>query len=304
MKCNALIKKGTAILLAANLFTLFPGTAAYADVSAPTGEGRPEAVFQSLAIGNADTMDFNGYPNSCILSDQIYIEYPGSWSLGTNGYCPLMMYKSTEAARTSSSFEDFFDEKLSGTSAEVKQYVENGGINSYLQQVLGVPITDSYQLNLIEDEDIVLIYYLKQDGVTKASIVIWTFGKLSIRAENVASTEDLTMSSGNIMLFPEWDSTDFSSMEAIQAYVDSGNLEACLEPSLGASTWVTAPFQTENHTYLYCEGTNQLHNLAVYIPVTSGKKWIAVFQSYKASQNSNNAYNLRDTYIKTFRLLK
>lgn len=169
-------------------------------------------------------------------------------------------------------------------------------------------VTQEFQFETEQKGDTILVYNLKKDGHSVASIIIWTsFGQISIRSELSAVSFDPASDYGDIMVFPQWKTTDFSSEEAIRSYVAAGSLTELLEPVTGSPAWNNiSAFQTENHQFLYCEGESQSHQIAVYIPVTPAdkEKWVLVFSASKGSQIPGNAFHIRGEIAKSFRVLR
>ena len=273
-------------------------------------EGRelPTLRFREMSLGkDMQRRGENGVPYNRFISDLFYIDYPVFWYAGTDDYCPLMFYYKDPDTAVSKEFVDFTDQNLNGDPAQVAAYVESGGINGYLQQVLGEPITSEYRLVPQEKEDIVLVYSLERNGRTEASIVVWTYGALSIRDEIIYVSYEASKDKGSISIFPEWDETDFSSLDAIGAYIQSGNLNLILEPYLSvAPVWTASTYKTDYHDFYYCVGEADGQRIAVYIPVTPAdhKNWIVIFDVDKNSKEAENAFDMRETFIQTFQALK
>ena len=111
---------------------------------------------------------------------------------------------------------------------------------------------------------------------------------------------------GEILVMQVQDYEDFSSIESIQAFVNSGKLTSRLLFLENEITWNTTPYQTDHHTYLLCEGSCEFLNVTVYIPVVPAhsKKWMVGFQAFVGSEINYNAYKIREDIIKTFKVLK
>lgn len=299
-------KKKVAIATACSLllsaFAFSPALAEGPDTQAPS------VTFEYCAIDSVPgKIGPDGYPYRCLTNDLFYIEYPGSWYFGSNKFCPIVFFNDSEVIKTTHDFETFQDPALIGTEDQVDQYIQGGGIRQYLQQVLNITDFSGCQFDIKTKEDTILMYFLTQGGETVASIVVWTsFGQISIRDERSSISMDPVRDYGHIMVMPALDSEDFSSVEAIQAYVDSGKLNSRLELGTDVLTWTTSPYQTEHHTYLACEGSCDFLSTTVYIPVTPAgtKNWMVSFQAYIDSEISYNAYRIREDIIKTFQVLK
>ena len=158
-----------------------------------------------------------------------------------------------------------------------------------------------------EKGDTILVYSLLQEGKTIASIVVWTsFGQVSIRDERSDISMNPVRDYGEILVMQVQDYEDFSSIESIQAFVNSGKLTSRLLFLENEITWNTTPYQTDHHTYLLCEGSCEFLNVTVYIPVVPAhsKKWMVGFQAFVGSEINYNAYKIREDIIKTFKVLK
>lgn len=302
------LTKCVALIMATAVLAARPAVLAAADTQQGEEREIPTVVFENLSIGTDQNKNGpDGRPLKRIISDLFYIDYPSSWSFGQSDYCSLMFYYQDPSETVSKEFQDFFDDNLNGDPDKVAQYVESGGINGYLKQVLGTTITSEYQLVSQYKEDIVLMYSLQKDGRTEASVVIWTFGKLSIRVENISAPYNPSADYGDVLLFPETDDTDFTSIDAIRAYVEGGNLNFYTEPFIGPEpSWAVSTYKTDFHEFYRCEGETDSHRVAVFIPVTpdSRKNWILVFETHKFSTISDNAYSLRESLAQTFQVLK
>ena len=69
---------------------------------------------------------------------------------------------------------EYFDENLEGSLDQVQAYVEDGGINGFLEEAMGNPVTEDYVFELRErDSDWLLIYDLKKGEKEAAEIIIW-----------------------------------------------------------------------------------------------------------------------------------
>lgn len=301
------MKKKLALLLAGCLlFTAFSSGTAYAEEQSAV---MPDIYFDHCSISPVlNKTGPDGYPYNSLINDLFYIEYPGSWSFGTDDACPIVFFDDSNQQVTTHDFQTFEDSSLIGSEEDIDQYIKGGGINRYLNQVLGITDLSGFTFVIQNKSESILVYSLKKDGKTVASIIVWTiFGKLDIRDERAEVSFNPANDTGDIMVFPVWDSQDFSSIEAIQAFVSSGNLNAYMDPCEGPVTWTSIKaYETEHHQYLLCEGSSDAIKTAVYIPVVpSGmKKWIVGFDSYKESQNPMNAYQIREEIIQSFKVLK
>lgn len=268
----------------------------------------PIVAFEYCGIASVpDKIGPDGVPYRYLHNDLFYIEYPGSWVFGTNSICPIVFYNDSEVSKTVHDFESFHDTALIGTEDQIDQYIQGGGIDQYLKQVLQIQDTAGYQFDTQSKEQTILVYSLKKDGETVASVIVWTApGKLTIRDERSDVSMNPVRDYGHIMVMPVSDSEDFSSMEAIQAYVDSGKLNDRLHLDTTYLTWTTKPFETEYHTYLLCEGSCDFLSTSVYIPVAPAgkKKWMVSFDAYINSEITYNAYQIREDIISTFQVLK
>ncbi len=305
MKSLSLKRKLSAVTTA----TLLLSTMICAPVHATEPEDESPAVyFEYCAIDTVrDKTGPDGYPYRCLVNDLFYIEYPGSWSFGTNNISPIIFFNDSEVTKTNHEFQSFQDAALIGTEDQIDQYIQGGGLNQYFQQVLNLTDFNGLTFYTQEKGDTILVYSLIKEEETIASIVVWTsFGQVSIRDERSGVSMNPVRDYGEIMVMPVHDSEDFSSIEAIQAYVNSGKLTSRLLFEEDEITWTTTPYQTEHHTYLLCEGSCQFENAAVYIPVAPAgtKKWMVGFQAFINSEISCNAYQIREDIIKTFQVLK
>ena len=304
MKKN--LKKASSAFLVCCLLS-----SALATVPALAAEPEDSSLTVSFAYCSIKTIPDktapDGYPLRYLDNDLFYIEYPGSWSFGTSRICPVVFFNHSEMPKTTHEFETFQDSALIGSEDEIDRYIQSGGLNQYLQQVLDISGLTGYQFDVQTKESAILVYSLKKDDETVASIIVWTsFGQVSIRDERPDVSVNPLRDYGNIMVMPVADAEDFSSHEAIQAYVDSGKLNVRLKLDPGMLSWTTKPFQTEYHSYLLCEGSCEFLNTSVYIPVTppGTKNWMVSFDAFKESEITSNAYHIREDIIKTFKVLK
>lgn len=305
MMRKSLIQKLSAAMACSLLLSALTLAPVYA---AESEEETPVVAFEYCGIDFVpDKKGPDGYPYRCLVNDLFYIEYPGTWSFGTNSLCPIVFFNHSEVTKTVHDFETFQDAALIGTADQIDQYIQNGGLAQYLQQVLDISDLSEYTFYTQTREDSLLIYSLLKDGNTTASIVVWTaFGQVSIRDERSDISMDPKRDYGKIMVMPVWDTEDFSSVEAIQAYVDSGELNSRLALDTSLLAWTTKPYHTDHHTYLLCEGSCEFLNVSVYIPVTpaGSKKWMVCFEAFIESEIPCNAYQIREDIIQTFKILK
>lgn len=287
-------------LMLACCLSLSP-TAVYAGTDAG-----PIVNFEYCGIADVpDRTGPDGYQYRCLQNDLFYIEYPGSWVFGSDKTCPIMFYKSTEGSSTSNKFQTFEDEHLIGDADTIDRYIKNGGIDSYLRSVIGD--TTGGQFILRENESTIMFYGLVKDGEQIASIIVWgDFGKLDIRDERSYVTVNPANDYGEILVFPVWDSTDFSSAEAIQSYVSGGGLSSRLSAYASDIVCEVTAYNSDSQSYVVCKDERDSTNFAAYIPVTPSnmKKWIVVFTASKESQMSFNAYTIQEEIMKTFKVLK
>ena len=271
-------------------------------------EQTPTVYFEHCSISFLpDKIGSDGYPLRYLNNDLFYIEYPGSWFFGTNNISPIVFFNDSEMPKDDHDFETFQDDALIGPEDQVDQHIQGGGLAPYFQQVLAISDLTGYQYRIQTKEYGILVYSLEKDGDTVASIIVWTsFGQLSIRDERPSLAANPLRDYGKIMVMPEWDWEDFHSLEAIQAYVDSGKLNDRLMLDASQLTWITKPYQTEHLTYLLCEGSCDFLKLSVYIPVTPAgvKNWMISFDVFIDSEINDNAYAMQEEIISTFKILK
>lgn len=299
-------KKALSVFLACCMLSSVPATIPV--LAAEPADSALTVSFAYCAINSVpDKTGPDGYPLRYLDNDLFYIEYPGSWSFGTSKICPIVFFNNSEMPKTTHEFETFQDSALIGSEDEIDLYIQGGGLNPYLQQVLNISDLAGYQFDVQTKESTILVYSLKKEEETVASIIVWTsFGQVSIRDERPEVSVNPLRDYGNIMVMPVADSEDFSSHEAIQAYVNSGKLNERLKIEPGVLSWTTKPFQTEYHSYLLCEGSCEFLNASVYIPVTPAgtKNWMVSFDAFKESEIASNAYRIQEDIIKTFKVLK
>ncbi|MCI8269066.1 MAG: hypothetical protein HFG55_05330 [Lachnospiraceae bacterium] len=299
-------KKALSVFLACCMLSSVP--AMIPVLAAEPADSALTVSFAYCAINSVpDKTGPDGYPLRYLDNDLFYIEYPGSWSFGTSKICPIVFFNNSEMPKTTHEFETFQDSALIGSEDEIDLYIQGGGLNQYLQQVLNISDLAGYQFDVQTKESTILVYSLKKEDETVASIIVWTsFGQVSIQDERPEVSVNPLRDYGNIMVMPVADSEDFSSHEAIQAYVNSGKLNERLKIEPSVLSWTTKPFQTEYHSYLLCEGSCEFLNASVYIPVTPAgtKNWMVSFDAFKESEIASNAYRIQEDIIKTFKVLK
>ena len=305
MKKQTLKRKLSAVIASTMMLSSFICSPAYAT---EPEEDNPVVYFDYCSIDTVpDKTGPDGYPYRCLINDLFYIEYPGSWTFGSNNITPIVFYDHSEITKTTHQFESFQDSALIGTEDQIDQYIQSGGLNPYFQQVLNLTDFNGLTIYTQEKGDTILVYSLLQEGKTIASIVVWTsFGQVSIRDERSDISMNPVRDYGEILVMQVQDYEDFSSIESIQAFVNSGKLTSRLLFLENEITWNTTPYQTDHHTYLLCEGSCEFLNVTVYIPVVPAhsKKWMVGFQAFVGSEINYNAYKIREDIIKTFKVLK
>lgn len=156
----------------------------YGEKPAPSWEdGRFPRIY--LGFMGLDLTDYirgsgkerEAYCHKAFCSDEFYMEYPCDWYVGSTDSCPLTFVQEREEEASGEYIQDwaeYFDENLEGSVGEVQAYVEGGGIDGYLEEAMGKPVTDEYQYVLREeDSDWLLIYDLKKGEKEAAEIVVW-----------------------------------------------------------------------------------------------------------------------------------
>lgn len=238
-----------------------------------------------------------------IINDLVYLEYPDVFSLGQEGNCPLAMFNSDNNTPTSdNSFKTFQDSNLKGSFSEVEQYIESGGVNSVLTEVLGIDPADGYQLTMFASDDPIMYYYLMDGNESIATIVIWiNIGQIAVRSEIYTADVDLTRDYGTIYIYPLDKDADFSSIEALTTFAFSFN-----PPIMCDEQDRLTVFETDYHQYLYCDGETEDSKTALFYPVTPDEmnKWVVIFMVAKESQIADNCYNRREEIIQSFQVLK
>ncbi len=302
----------------------------------PDGSDQPDAqpddfpdlffCFMGLDVTDytADQGDSAQY-NRCkaFCSDRFYMEYPLDWYVGDTDACPMTFVPEWEEEASGQWIRDwreYFDDNLEGSIQEVQSYIEGGGINSYLEEVLKKPVSEGYELELRkEDSDWLLIYDLKKGEKEAAEIVVWcNLGKCMVRSWDVELNVDPLEDYGRIMVFQEWDTFDFSSRESIKAYIESADflyrllgtaLEEDVEDEIirfttGSLTTLYHDFVSVDVGIMDIDLTEQLRQAVVYIPVSQPGQdnWVVVFEYFPGSLQEKGVANpqVREQVISTF----
>lgn len=124
---------------------------------------------------------------------------------------------------------------------------------------------------------------------------------------------------GRILVFQEWDTMDFSSEEAIEAYVESADflyrlLGSALEEDVehqiisfkkkSVTTFYHTFVAVEVGIYDFNRPERLLRQAEVYIPVTAldQSNWVVVFESFPGSRREEGVANaqVRERVISTF----
>lgn len=292
----------------------------------------PDIYFQFMGLDVTDYIKGKGekqqfYYHKAFCSDQFYMEYPWDWYVGSTDACPLSFvpeWEEEESGQYIRDWEEYFDENLEGSLDQVQAYVEDGGINGILEEVIGSPVTEEYKLKLREeDSDWLLIYDLKKGEAEAAEIIIWcNLGKCNIRNWEVNLTVDPRKDYGRILVFKEWSVFDFSSKDGIKEYVESKDflyrlLGSALEEDMEDKiiSFETGDFASFYHEFVCVEveicGMDQTEQLlrqaSVYIPVTDSRQsnWVVVFESFPGSMQEEGVANplMRERVISSFVLL-
>ncbi len=252
-------------------------------------------------------------PHKAFCSDKFYMEYPYDWYVGSTSASPLTFVSEQEYRASSQVIQDwkeYFDEKLQGDTTEVKAYIEGGGLNEYLEEMIGKPITEEYEFILREEEaGWLLIYDLKKGEKEAAEMVIWcNLGKMNMRNWDVNLTFAPENDYGRILVFQEWDNCDFSTKKAITDYVESGVflyrlLGTALEMDVkkAITSLDIGSFTSDYHEFvcvdigLYDQDdpTCLLRQAAAYIPVTdtSHSNWVILFEAFPESRQKKGIFN-------------
>ncbi len=289
-------------------------------------EGFPKIYlkFMGLDLTDCRTADGQEYDHKAFCSNVFYMEYPWDWYVGATDASPLTFVPEWEEEASGGYIRDwaeYFDENLEGTTEEVQKYIEGGGINGYLEEVMGKPIGEEYELVLREkDSDWLLIYDLKKADKESAEIVVWcNLGKFSVRSWEVELTLEPEKDYGRILVFHEWKANDFSSKESIKAYVESADflyrlLGAAMEEDVKSQiiAFHTKPFNNQYHEFVcveveLCDKDDPhkiLRQAAVYIPITKpyNENWVIVFETFPGSRQRENVYYapVRERIMSTF----
>lgn len=255
-------------------------------------------------IGESDTWKGYAY-HKAFCSDVFYMEYPWNWYVGSTDACPLTFVPEWEEEASRGVIHDwaeYVDDGLQGNTQEVRNFIEGGGINGYLEEVTGKPVTEAYTWKLREDNsEWLLIYDLMKGEKQAAEIVVWcNLGKCDIRNWDVELTVEPEEDYGRILVFQEWKSFDFSSEAAIQKYVESEdflyrllgraleedveNQIICLDP--GTCTTFYHDFVTVDVGIQDKEGSELLRQAWVYIPVVRPEQcnWVVVFETFPGTR--------------------
>ena len=310
-------------------------------VNIPTDAAEPEAQVRSeefpmiyFKFMGLDLTDYisvknpqRAYFHKAFCSDGFYMEYPGEWYVGSTDACPLTFVPEWEydaSRQYIQEWVDYFDENLAGDIGEVQAYIEGGGIRSCLEEVVGKPVTDDYELVLREkDSDWLLIYDLEKEGKQAAEIVVWcNLGKLSARNWEMELTVAPEEDYGRIMVFREWDDFDFSSEENIKWYVESADflyrllgkaLEEDVEDEIisldpGSFTSLYHEFvQVDLGVYDKDHTERLLRQAAAYIPITRPDQpnWVVLFEWFPGSRQEEGVGNpqVRERVMSTFAVL-
>lgn len=267
------------------------------------------------------------FTHKAFCSDKFYMEYPYDWYVGSTSASPLTFVSEWEYKASNQVIQDwneYFDEKLQGDTADVKAYIEGGGVNEYLETVMGKPVTKEYEFVLREEEDgWLLIYDLKKGEKEAAELVIWcNLGKMSVRNWEVNLTFAPENDLGRILVFQEWDNCDFSSEKSIKEYVES---RVFLYRLLGTALEMdvkkeiisldTRSFTSDYHKFVCVDvglhdrddPTCLLRQATAYIPVTdrSHSNWVVLFESFPESRQKEGMSNrqVQERVMSTFVVL-
>ena len=264
------------------------------------------------------------YYHKAFCSDQFYMEYPWDWYVGSTDACPLSFVPEWEEEASGEFIQDwaeYFDENLEGSLDQVQAYVEDGGINGFLEEAMGNPVTEDYVFELRErDSDWLLIYDLKKGEKEAAEIIIWcNLGKCNIRNWEVNLTVDPRKDYGRILVFKEWSIFDFSSKDTIMEYLDTKDflyrlLGHALEENVEDQVISLEKGEHRSFYHKFVSVDVGIHDpdnpevllrqAWVYIPVTDSRQsnWVIVFESFPGSKEEEGVANrqLRERVISTF----
>lgn len=293
-------------------------------------DGFPVVYFKFMGLDLTDYYEEakqqDYYFNKAFCSDIFYMEYPSDWYVGTADSSALTFVSEWEEEASSNVIHDWdesFDENLKGDKAKVQEYIEGGGINEFLEEVIGKPMNKEYKLICQEqdsEEDWLLIYDLKKEDKEAAQVIVWcNLGKVNARNQDIDLTVDPKDDYGRILVFEEWDEIDFSSADAIEEYVESEDflyrlLGEALEEDMEQKiiSFEKGSFTSEYHEFVcvdvaLCDYDNPekvSRQAAVYIPITKpyNKNWVVVFETFPGSKQKENVYNsqVRERIMKTF----
>ncbi len=286
----------------------------------------PRIYLKFMGLDLTDCIDDKGktWKHKAFCSDEFYMEYPWDWYVGSTDACPLTFvpeWENEASGEVIRDWVDYFDENLEGSTGEVQSYIEGGGIDGFLEEVMGKPVTEEYEFTVREkDSDWLLIYDLKKGDKEMAEIVVWcNLGKISVRNWDVELTVEPQEDYGRILVFQEWDTMDFSSEEAIEAYVESADflyrlLGSALEEDVehqiisfkkkSVTTFYHTFVAVEVGIYDFNRPERLLRQAEVYIPVTAldQSNWVVVFESFPGSRREEGVANaqVRERVISTF----
>ncbi len=297
------------------------------------GEDRfPQIYFRFMGLDLTDYIKEGGeeresHYHKAFCSDEFYMEYPYDWYVGSADASPLTFVPEWEEEASGEFIHDwaeFFDENLEGSISQVEAWVQDGGIDQYLEEVLGKPVPEEYEYVAREkDSDWLLIYDLKNGEAEAAEIIIWcNLGKMNVRNWEVELTVDPERDYGRILVFRERKAYDFSSAEAVREYMETGAflydlLGAALEQNVedkvisiekGSFTTLCHEFVCADIGIRDTDHPEQLlRQASVYIPVTKPyqSNWVVVFESFPGSRQAKGVANqeVRERVMSTFVVL-
>ncbi len=262
--------------------------------------------------------------HKAFCSDAFYMEYPLDWYVGSTDACTLTFVPEWEKEASTGVIQDwaeYVDDRLQGSTQEVQAFIEEGGINGYLEEVTGKPVTEAYTWELREDNsEWLLIYDLMKGEKQAAEIIVWcNLGKCNIRNWDVELTVDPEKDYGRILVFQEWNTFDFSSEAAIREYVESEDflyrlLGQALEDDVKNRIISLNPgtFRTAYHDFFTVvvgihpkdNPEKLLRQASVYIPVTRPEQynWVVVFETFPGTRQEKGIGNqkVRQQVISTF----
>lgn len=253
------------------------------------------------------------YYNRAFCSSLFYMEIPNDWYAGTNGACPFIFchesdtdprgeYKTGQQKTYRDVFpgKDLFNKQASD---EVAEFILAGGINEVLEDALGHPLTDEYELT--QDEPGVCTFRVKKNGIPVADVCVWEYiGQVVVMNNEVQVKTPVSNDHGRVYVFQEWADEDFSTREAISEYMESGKAERLLEPILGdgGGPWSGIEYSTDYHDFMCFEGKYEKRRVTIYIPITSNnsKNWLILFETSAGTDVAENAYNLQQHMMESF----